>query len=108
MDLAEADRLRAHIEDVIRAGWGERDPDVRVTGAVRMACMIDITVVSALFAGHDGLQREALFWPVFAAIPRASLLHMTYCLLLTPDEAAQQFSPGTPVPDTDNADDWAE
>jgi hypothetical protein len=108
MDTAEAERLRTHLEDVIRAGWSERDPEVQVSGKLRSDNMIDLTVVSVLFVGKSGLEREAFFWPVFAPVPRADLIYMTYCLLLTPDEATRQFSPGTPVPDQDNADDWAE
>jgi hypothetical protein len=108
MDRAEAERLQAHLVEIIRAGWAIRDPEVRVTGLLRADHMIDITVVSALFAGKDGLAREAFFWPVFNPIPRSELIYMTYCLLLTPEEAARQFASGMPVPAQDNAEDWAE
>jgi hypothetical protein len=106
MNRAEAEELRTRLEAIIRAGWGERDPDVRVSGNLRADTMIDITVISELFAGKSGLEREAYFWPVFATVPRADLIHMTYCLLLTPAEAAQQFATGTPVSDQHNREDW--
>ena len=42
------------------------------------------------------------------SVPRADLIYMTYCLLLTPDEAGRQFQMGIPVPDQHNRDDWDE
>jgi hypothetical protein len=108
MDRAEAEALRARLEDVVRAGWGERDPEVRVSSTLHPDNKIDLTVVSALFAGRAGLEREAFFWPVFAPVPRPDLIHMTYCLLLTPEEARRHFATPGPPPGQDNRDAWAD
>ncbi len=106
MDRAMAEELKTRLEGVVRTGWGERDPEVQVTSVLRADSKIDLTVISELFAGKDGLEREAFFWPVFAPLPRADTIHMTYCLLLTPEEAARHFVGPHVPPRQDNQDDW--
>ena len=64
-------------------------------------------VVSHLFAGKDGLERESLFYPVFDPVPKTDMLYMTYCLLLTPQEAARNFATPTRPTGENNADAWA-
>ena len=103
MDRTAAEQLRAHLEAVIRGGWHARDPEAQVTSVLRADNMIDITVVSELFEDKNGLEREAFFWPVFDPVPKYDLIYMTYCLLLTPEEAARIGSPTG----KDNRDDWA-
>lgn len=89
MQEAELRTLQARLEEVVRQGWGTRDPQAQVTSVLRDGNKIDMTVVSKLFAGMEWREREAAFWPVFAAVPKYDLLYMTCCLLLTPEEAAQ-------------------
>src|SRR5947199_1043492 len=107
MDEAEAKALKARLETVVQEQWGALDPDVQVSGLLHADGKIDLTVVSRLFEGKDGLEREAAFWPVFASVPKSELIHMTYCLLLTPQEAARHFAQAGPRPGKDNADEWA-
>ena len=98
----ELSALQARLEEVVRQGWGERDPDVEVTSVLRDGNKIDMTVISQRFAGLEGRDREASFWPVFDPVPKYDLVYMTYCLLLTPEEAAV----GRSSQGTVNADDW--
>ena len=104
MTSEELSALQMRLEAVVWQGWVERDPAVQITSVLRDGNKIDMTVVSKLFAGLEGRDREAFFWPVFDPIPKYDLLYMTYCLLLTPEEAARTASPST---GRDNADDWA-
>ena len=84
-----AQALQAKLENTARTEWGRRDPAVQVASVLHGDGKVDLTVVSALFEGRDGSEREADFWPVFAALPRSELVRMTYCLLVTPGEAAR-------------------
>jgi hypothetical protein len=107
MDTAEVEALRERLEALVRERWGVYDPDVQVSSTLRSDRKIDMRVVSHLFEGKDGLERESLFYPVFDPVPKTDMLHMTYCLLLTPQEAARNFA--TPVSRTgeNNLDTWA-
>jgi hypothetical protein len=108
MERAEAQALQSRLEAVVREQWGERDPEVQVSSVLREDGKVDMTVVSRLFEGKDGLEREAFFWPTFAPVPKSDLIYMTYCLLLTPEEAARHFAAPGPPSGTDNTDAWAE
>jgi len=103
MRLEELSALQTRLEEVVRQGWGNRDPEVQVSSVLRDGNKIDMTVVSKLFAGLEWREREAAFWPVFDPVPKYDLLYMTCCLLLTPEEAGRIDSPAG----KDNADDWA-
>ena len=103
MRVEELGALQTRLEEVVRQGWRERDPDVQVSSVLRDGNKIDMTVISKLFAGLEGREREALFWPVFDPVPKYDLLYMTYCLLLTPEEAVRIEV----APSKDNTDDWA-
>ena len=102
MRAEELRALQTRLEEVVRQGWRERDPDVQVTSVLRDGNKIDMTVISTQFAGREGRDREALFWPVFDPIPKYDLIYMTYCLLLTPEEAALR----NPTQGIALADDW--
>ncbi len=103
MDAEGIRLLQAQLEEVVREGWRERDPEVQVSSVLREGNKIDMTVVSQEFAGHNGREREALLWPVFAPVPKYDLIYMTYCLLLTPEEAANTALTQRAA----NTDDWA-
>ncbi len=106
-DWTEAQARQARLEDVARRGWSAQDPDAVVASVLHADGKVDLTVISRLFEGRDAREREAFFWPVFAPVPRADLLYMTYCLLLTPGEAARNFATPGPPAGEDNHDDWA-
>jgi len=103
MTLEELSALQTRLEEVVRQGWQERDPDVQVSSVLRDGNKIDMTVISKRFAGLEWREREAAFWPVFDPVPKYDLLYMTCCLLLTPEEA-KHINPPT---GEDNNDDWA-
>jgi hypothetical protein len=92
MDEAAARGLQARLEQLIRERWSVLDPEVVVSSRLREGMKIDITVISRSFEGKDDLERSASFWPVFEPVPRSELIYMTYCLLLTPEEAADYFT----------------
>lgn len=106
MDKEAAEALQARLEHRIRAYWSAQDPDVQVSSLLHADGRIDLTVVSRLFADKDGLEREAFFWPVFAPVPKSELIQMTYCLLLTPEEAARHFALSGPPQGQSYHDDW--
>jgi hypothetical protein len=85
--------------EVIKTTWGEKDTDAEYRGVLRPNGLVDLTVISILFEGLNGLERESLFWRVFDTVPRDHLVYMTYCLLLTPQEAKRHFAspPTTPL-----------
>lgn len=106
MEREEREALRQQLETVVRTGWGEQDPDVQVISRLNPENKIDMTVISRLFEGRDGLEREAFFWPVFTPVPKPDLVHMTYCLLLTPAEATRYFAEPGKGAGRDNDDAW--
>ncbi len=108
MEAAEAQARQNRLEQIVRERWGEQDPAVVVTSSLRDDGKVDMVVVSRLFEGKDGLEREACFWPAFASVPKSDLIYMTYCLLLTPEEAARHFAEPGPPPGRDNEDAWTE
>jgi len=105
-ERAVADR-RAGLEALLRERLNELDSDAQVRFAIRPDGKVDITVVSVLFEGKDSREREALFWPVFDPVPKSELIHLTYCLLLTPEEARLQFN-DREVSSGGNAENWDE
>ena len=107
MDEAAARALQARLENIVRTRWGALDPDVQVSSVLRDDGKVDMTVISRLFEGKDGLEREAAFWPVFAPVPIADLVHMTYCWMLTPEEARRHLASAGTLPGEDNQDNWA-
>ncbi|HZO91157.1 MAG TPA: hypothetical protein VFB38_22720 [Chthonomonadaceae bacterium] len=92
MDARAAKARQERLERIVRERWGARDPEAQVTSVLRPDGKVDMTVVSRLFEGLGGLEREALFWPTFDPVPKSDLIYMTYCLLLTPEEAARHFA----------------
>ena len=103
MRTEELSALQTRLEEAVRQGWRAHDPDVQVTSVLRDGNKIDMTVISKVFTGLEGRDREARFWPVFSPVPKYDLLYMTCCLLLTPEEAALTPSPSA----KDNTDNWA-
>ena len=98
--------MRERLETLVREEWQKRDPDAEVFSTMRGPNKIDMRVVSHLFEGKDGLEREAFFYPVFETVPKTDMLYMTYCLLLTPQEAARNFAVPNARMGQDNADEW--
>lgn len=107
MDLAEAEARLERLIGIVREAWGDRDAEAEVSGTLRRDGKVDLRVVSGLFVGKGGLEREAFFWPAFESVPKSELIYMTYCLLLTPDEALRHFAGPEGETGTDNADSWA-
>ncbi len=106
MEAGEIEELRERLETLVRERWGENDPDVEVSTTLRKDNKIDMRVVSRLFEGKDGLEREAFFYPVFDPVPKTEMLHMTYCLLLTPQESARNFAVPHSNLNQNDADNW--
>ena len=107
MDRTDIEALRVQLETLVHQSWGQKDADVQVFSTLRVDDKIDMRIISCLFEGKDGLEREAFFYPVFAPIAKTEMLHMTYCLLLTPEEAARVFAIPMQRTGEDNTDDWA-
>ena len=106
-DLAEAQARLERLTGIVREAWGAVDADAEVSGTLRQDGKVDLRVVSRSFEGKGGLEREAFFWPAFESVPKSELIYMTYCLLLTPDEALRHFTSPEEDTGTDNADSWA-
>jgi hypothetical protein len=66
------------------AGYDDA-PDVTVEPG--FAGNLHVTVVSPVFEGWSGKQRNHLVWPKLRDLPPHILLRLTLCLLLTPGEA---------------------
>ncbi len=106
MERAESESRLERLVTIVREEWGARDADAEVRGTLHGDGKADITVISQLFADKDGLEREAFFWPAFESVPKSELIYMTYCLLLTPEEAERHFSGSGANLGTDNVDSW--
>ena len=106
MEAGDIEALRERLETFVCEQWGRNDPDVEVSTTLRADGKIDMRIVSRLFEGKDGLEREAFFYPVFDPVPKTEMLHMTYCLLLTPREAARNFAVPGQNENQNNADNW--
>lgn len=106
MDTGEVEALRQQLEALVLSYWQRQDADIQVFSALKPDGKIDMRVVSRLFEGKDGLEREAFFYPVFDPVPKTDMMRMTYCLLLTPAEAARNFARPDERAGTDNRDDW--
>src|SRR5436853_155535 len=86
---------------------GAWDPVAVVRTGVRPDGKMDVTVISDRFANIDSRDREGLFWPALAPIPKSEMVHLTYSLLLTPDEAARSFG-SSPQWQAEPGSDWDE
>ena len=94
--IEAASERQARLAELIRAGLAEWDAEAVVRSTVRPDGKIDTTVVSRRFEGRDSREREADFWPALDPVPKSEMVYLTYCLLLTPEEAERSFSE-TPV-----------
>ena len=94
----------ARLETAIRDRWRQQDNEADFRFSVRQGGLMDVTVVSRLFQGCDDREREALFWPVFEPVLKSDRVFLTFCLLLTPEEANRYFAE---LPATDcSTDSW--
>ena len=87
MEAYEAEALRASLETLILQKMRLLDPQVLVGSKLREDNKIDVRVVSSRFEGLDAQERERIFWDVFEETPKSELIHMTYALMMTPEEA---------------------
>ena len=106
MDTGDIETLRQRLQTLVLEHWQSQDPDITASSTLRQDGKIDMQVVSRLFEGKDGLEREAFFYPVFDPVPKTDMMRMTYCLLLTPAEAARNFAQPGKRAGADNRDDW--
>jgi hypothetical protein len=102
---AAADERRGRLQDLIRASVAAWDSDAEVRASARPDGKIDMTIVSCRFEGLDSRDREASFWPALDPVPKSEMVYLTYCLLLTPEEAERSFSGATPHSESE---DWDE
>ena len=79
------------VEETLLERFRLLDPGAYLINSGHHNGKIDLTVVSTLFEGMDSSDREGLVWPMLRDLPEQDLLRMTYCLFLTPEEAAQHF-----------------
>jgi hypothetical protein len=82
---------QARLDALIRECLAKWDPEAIVRSAIRPDGKLDITVVSRRFEGRDSREREADFWPALDLVPKPEMVYLTYCLLLTPEEAERSF-----------------
>jgi hypothetical protein len=85
------------------AAW---DPQSEVRANARPDGKLDVTVISGRFEGLDSRSREAEFWPALEPVPKSEMIYLTYCLLLTPQEAEHDF--GSAQTEADRAENWDE
>ena len=78
--------------DRLREGVRAWDASTTTRTVILPSGLIDVTVVSSRFQGLNSREREEIFWPALDSIPKPQMIHLTYCLLLSPDEAAESFS----------------
>ena len=79
--------LAGQIRQLVLADLHDRDPKATVSVRERPDGLLDLTVVSTVFAGMAAAGRESLLWSILQTLPREATLHMTYSLLLTPTES---------------------
>jgi hypothetical protein len=107
--LAAPEQAVAHTErllELIRSCAEAWDASATVRSVVRPDGKLDLIVTSSRFEGMDSREREAEFWLTLDPLPQTEMVYLTYCLLLTPQEAKQEFSE-RPVTHT-QAENWDE
>jgi hypothetical protein len=90
-----AEHRRDRLEALVREQVTDWDPEAVVRSSVRHDGLLDLTVVSHRFDGMDSREREAAFWPALGPVPKPEMIYLTYCLLLTPEEAERSFRGGS-------------
>lgn len=100
----EGDR-QARIGAQLRGATAAWDPEATVRSVARPDGMLDVTIISRRFEGLDSRDREEAFWPALDPIAKADMVYLTYCLLLTSEEARQSFGAVRP---SAIHDDWDE
>jgi len=89
--MEAAGTRQSRLDALIRECLAEWDPEAIVRSAIRPDGKLDITVISGRFEGRDSREREADFWPALDPVPKPEMVYLTYCLLLTPEEAERSF-----------------
>jgi len=97
----------ARLAEQIRACVEAWDRDATVRTGIRPDGKLDITVISCRFEGMDSREREAQFWVALDPVPEIEMVYLTYCLLLTPQEAEREFSENAVQPPV-RAENWDE
>ena len=97
---------QARLEASMRAAVAEWDAGAEVRCALRPDGKMDFTVISRRFEGSDDREREADFWLALDPLPKSEMVYLTFCLLLTPEEAERSFGDAAVVPTS--VEDWDE
>ena len=106
-EAAESVRDRqARLEASMRAAVTEWDIEAEIRCALRPDGKMDFTVISRRFEGSDDREREAGFWPALDPLPKSDMVYLTFCLLLTPEEAESSFGDAAAMPTA--VEDWDE
>ena len=90
-----ADSPDSELFERVAESWREIDPSGQIQIRKHADGKADLIVVSSLFEDRDSSEREAVFWPALRNLPLDLLVHMTYSLMLTPEEARQFFAEET-------------
>ena len=85
--MIEHDETVQTITDKIREALAGHDDAPHITVEPGFGGNLHVTVVSPVFDGWSGKQRNYLIWPKLRELPPHVLLRITLCLLLAPSEA---------------------
>lgn len=82
------DQLVGKIRGVLKAELLEKDRTTKMSITPEHGDNIHILIISNLFKGLSFLQRDNIVWPILEnALEDFEIVHISLCLLLTPDEA---------------------
>ena len=82
---------RDNIKSLLTQQFGILDPYCRILVNVSRLNKIHIVVVSDLFKKKSLSERDDMVWPILEILPDEEVILITFCLLITPDEALDYF-----------------
>ena len=82
------DQLIVKIRAVLKTALLEQDPTGRMSVTPEHGDNVHILIISNLFKDLSFSQRDNIVWPILEnALEDHEIVHISLCLLLTPDEA---------------------
>lgn len=94
LNKREVKELMKHVEQMLKADFVATHPDSEIQVSEGWGDNIHILVVSEAFKGMPAEKRDDMVWPILEKLPKADMIHISLCLLLTPEEAETPFATG--------------
>lgn len=94
LNKREVKELMKCIKQMLKADFVATHPGSEIQVSEGWGDNIHVLVVSEAFKGMSAEKRDNMVWPILEKLPKDEMIHISLCLLLTPEEAETPFATG--------------